>query len=206
MKMLELIRKTIIKFCQDFVNNPYLCYTEHGQHALYYSMLYKAIPEEQRYIICNNQKVCIIQKEYPTAGKLGKPQRQHWDIAILNSTQESKYDNASSYDYLKLFAAIEFGMNEAREHLEDDIRRLSHNESNVEHGFIVHLYRLSESGNRFSHRDWSSKSPRIMSKGDIRQLSIGKAVEIYLGLYDSTGVYPQGIWKIKDGQVEPVKW
>jgi hypothetical protein len=198
MKMLELIRKTIIKFCQDFVNNPYLCYTEHGQHALYYSMLYKAIPEEQRYIICNNQKVCIIQKEYPTAGKLGKPQRQHWDIAILNSNQKSKSAEINSYDYLRLFAVIEFGMNESREHLEDDIRRLIHDEANVKHRFIVHLYRLSKSGKLFSTRDWSSKSPRIMTIEDIQQLSAGMPIEIFLGLADSTGLHTTGVWSIKN--------
>jgi hypothetical protein len=68
MKMLEVIRKAIVEFCQNFIAHPYLCYTEHGQHALFYSMLYNVIPEEQRYVTIKNQKVCIIQKEYPTAG------------------------------------------------------------------------------------------------------------------------------------------
>ncbi|OGN94758.1 MAG: hypothetical protein A2Z71_05930 [Chloroflexi bacterium RBG_13_50_21] len=203
--MIETIRKTITEFCQDFIDYPYLCYTEHGQHALFYTMLYNGIPEEQRYITYINQKVCILQKEYPTAGKLGKPQRQHWDIAVLESTQESIHVETGSYDYFNLVAAIEFGMNEAREHLQDDIERLCHVEANIEHGFIVHLYRLSESGKRFSNRDWSSKSPRIMTIENVRELSIGKSVEIFLGLADITGIHASGVWNIKDGQVLSLK-
>jgi hypothetical protein len=201
MKMIETIRKTIVEFCKDFVSHPYLCYTEQGQHALFYTMLYNVIPEEQRYVTFKNQKVCVLQKEYPTAGKLGKPQRQHWDIAILNSNPESIHDKSRSYDSLNLFAVIEFGMNESREHLRDDIERLCHNEANLENGFIIHLYRLSESGNRFSNRDWSSKSPRIMTTEDIRQLSVRKPVEIYMAVTDSTRIYSPGVWRIKNGAV-----
>jgi hypothetical protein len=199
MKMLETIRKTIVEFCLDFVANPYLCYTEHGQHALFYSILYRVIPEEQRYVTIKNQKVCVIQKEYPTAGKLGKPQRQHWDLAILKPNQMNGKE--LSYDFLKLLAVIEFGMNESREHLEDDIERLCHKEANVEYRFIVHLYRLSESGNRFSNRDWSTKSPRIMTIKDIQLLSAGKPVDIYMALTDSTGRYSPGVWHIRNGIV-----
>jgi hypothetical protein len=86
-------------------------------------MLFNVMLEQQRYLTWNNQKVCVLQKEYPTAGKLGKPQRQHWDIAVLKNPPES-LETKNTYDYLKLFAAIEFGMNEAKEHLEDDIERL----------------------------------------------------------------------------------
>jgi hypothetical protein len=203
--MLENIRNTIIEFCRIFVLHPYLCYTEHGLHALFYTKLYNNLPEEQRYITYKNQKVCVIQKEYPTAGKLGKPKRQHWDIAILNPEQEDTYTAGCSYDYLKLLAAIEFGMNESREHLEDDIKRLCHDEANLEHRFIVLLYRLSKSGKRFSNRDWSSSSPRIMTTEDVRHLSVGKPVEIFLGLCDSTGIHANGVWNIRAGQVVIVK-
>ena len=114
MEKIEFLRKAITDFCVEFVSNPYLCYTEHGQHALFYSMSFNALPEQQRYLTWNNQKVCVLQKEYPTAGKLGKPQRQHWDIAVLKNPPES-IGTKSSYDYLELFAAIEFGMNEVQE-------------------------------------------------------------------------------------------
>ena len=199
--MLKTIRKTITDFCLEFVRNPYLCYTEHGQHALFYSMLFNALPEQQRYLTRDNQKVCVLQKEYPTAGKLGKPQRQHWDIAVLKNPPES-ISTKNSYDYLKLFAAIEFGMNEAQEHLEDDIARLCHPKANVEQRFIVHLYRLSESGNRFSGRDWSPRSPRILPVNDVRKLSVGKSVEIFYGLADSTGTHREGVWKITGSTVD----
>jgi hypothetical protein len=88
MKMLETIRKTIIEFCLNFATQPYLCYTEHGQHALFYSMLYNKIPEEQRYVTYKSHKICALQKEYPTAGLLGKLKRQHWDIAIIKTPVE----------------------------------------------------------------------------------------------------------------------
>lgn len=196
--MINLIRNTINEFCQAFIQNPYMCYTEHGQHALFYNMLYQAIPKSQRVISWENQKISVVQKEYPTAGKLGKPRRQHWDIAIIKSPPESISSGHGSYDYLKLYAAIEFGMNESEEHLQDDINRLCDEGSNIEHRFIVHLYRLSESGARFSSRDWSSKSPRILKGERIMELIKGKPVEIFYGLADSTGIHKCGVWSFRN--------
>jgi hypothetical protein len=195
--MLETIRTTIIDFCLDFVRNPYLCYTEHGLHALFYTMLYNATPEEQRLIPWENRKVCTFQKEYPTADTLGKPQRQHWDVAVVKSPPESSHSGPGSYDYLKLYAVVEFGMNASMEHLKDDIERLSHVDSNVDHSFIVHLYRLSQSGSLFSNRDWSSKSKQILSPDDILELPRRESLEIFYGMSDSTGEYKSGVWSIK---------
>jgi hypothetical protein len=132
-----------------------------------------------RYLNWQGQKVCVVQKEYPTSNKLGKPKRQHWDIALLASPPESKIDGREAYDYLKLDAVVEFGMNEVQEHLRDDIERLSHEDANLQQGFVVHLYRLSEPGNKFSSRDWSPKSKRILTFKDIRELSVGKPVEFF---------------------------
>ena len=197
--MLERIQETIKAFCLEFVRNPYLCYTEHGQHALFYSMLFNELPEKQRHITWDGQKVCVIQKEYPTAGKLEKPQRQQWDIMVLKSPPESIVEGVGSYDYLKLFAVIEFGMNEAKAHLEDDIERLCHSEADLEHALIEHLYRCSESGNLFSGRDWSPKSPRILSIDELQKLSTNKPIEIFYGLFDSTGTHESRAWFIRDG-------
>ena len=203
-KMVDVIRKTIIAFCLEFVRDPYLCYTEHGQHALFYSMLFNALSEQQRYLSWKEKKVCVLQKEFPTAGKLGKPQRQHWDIAVLKNPPESIEVN-NSYDYLKLLSVIEFGMNEGKEHLEDDIVRLCHSEANLEHGFIVHLYRLSESGKPFSGRDWSPKSPRILTVEEVQELSVGKSIEIFYGMTDSTRTHEAGVWNIKSGLMSKIK-
>ena len=109
-----VVERIIGKFTLEFIQNPYLCYTEHGQHARFYQMLYDELDVSQRYFTCMGQKVCVIQKEYPTAGNLSKPQRQHWDIAIIKSPAESAPDKKPSYDYLKLKAVVEFGMNEAK--------------------------------------------------------------------------------------------
>jgi len=204
--MLETIRKTIKRFCLDFIQNPYLCYTEHGQHALFYTMLFNTIPEEQRFFPFEGKKVCTLQKEYPTAGKLVKSQRSHWDVAILKSSTDISLAKLgiNSYDYLKVFAAIEFGMNATENHLKVDIHRLSHCESNVEHGFIVHLYRLSDSGDLFSNRDWSSKSPRIRTRNQILEIENRKSVEIYYGMADITGNFDQGVWRIKGDEIQEI--
>jgi hypothetical protein len=199
MEMLGVIRNTIEGLCSGFVENPYLCYTEHGQHALFYTMLFNALSPEQRYTTWQNQKVCVLQKEYPTAAPLGKPKRQHWDIAVLKSPPESTQTGGCSYDFLKLLAVIEFGLNEAEEHLQDDINRLCHEQANLEHCFIVHLYRFSNGNSLFSHRDWSSISPRILQLTDICRMSEGKSVEIFIGLADLTGKYEQGVWNIHQG-------
>ena len=197
MNKLKIIHQTITGFCKEFIDHPYLCYTEHGQHALFYSKLYRVLPEDQRYITCQQQKVCIIQKEYPTADKLDKPRRQHWDIAVLQ-------DNAIQYDYINILAAIEFGMNEAEEHLAEDIRRLEHTEANVENGIVVHLYRLSKAGQQFSARDWSPGSSRILSLEQVRKLSEQTAIEIYYGMVDLTESYDNGIWFIKNGYISKI--
>jgi len=76
MQIVETVRQTIIQFCTEFMEHPYLCYTEHGQHALFYARLYNALSPEHRYTIWRGQKIGVVQKEYPTAGKLGKPRRQ----------------------------------------------------------------------------------------------------------------------------------
>lgn len=133
-------------------------------------MLYNAIPPNQRIITWNNKKVCVIQKEYPTASKLGKPQKQHWDIAVIKTPPTSTIDGASlSYDFLKFAVVVEFGMNETKEHLIDDIERICHEQANLNLGLIIHLYRLSKPGAKMSNRDWSSNSQPMI---DICTLTI----------------------------------
>jgi len=205
----DKVEETIRKFICEFIEHPYLCYTEHGQHARFYQMLYEALDPSQRYLTCMGQKVCVIQKEYPTASKLFKPQRQHWDIAIIKSPAESAPGKKSAYDYLKLEAIVEFGMNEAEEHIDDDIKRLCHVEPNAEttaaHRYIVHLYRLSDSAiSTFSGRDWASDSKRILPYNDVnavaQKIPGGKSVSIFYGMYDGKNKFEKGAWLIKDGR------
>ncbi|MBN1547658.1 MAG: hypothetical protein JW902_13490 [Syntrophaceae bacterium] len=201
----DKVKETILQFMFEFIEYPYLCYTEHGQHARFYQMLYEALDPSQRYLICMGQKVCAIQKEYPTAGNLGKPQRQHWDIAIIKSPAESTNEKKPPYDYLKLEAIIEFGMNVAEEHLEDDIRRVCHEDANAENKYIVHLYRLSKPGNQFSMRDWSSSSKQILTTDQVKaRIPLGQSVSVFYGIYDDTDKSENGVWLIKDG-AEPEK-
>lgn len=202
--MISLLRNVIISFCKEFVEHPYLCYTEHGQHARFYNQVYQAIAQDARYLDWDGQRICIIQKEYPTSGKLGKPQRQHWDFAVLKSPAESIIQGPNAIDFLRLIAAVEFGLNEGKEHLIDDIERLCHPESNLEQGFIIHLYRLSKPGQHISGRDWSPNSKRILTTEDICKFSVDKPVEIYFAISDMTNTHPSGIWCIIDGEVDQI--
>lgn len=202
---IDLVRSVAAEFCLDFIRNPYSCYTEHGIHALFFTSLFNALPEERRYTTWLGQKVCILQKEYPTFGCLGKPQRQHWDIAVIKDPPESALQTkALSYDYLRLMAVVEFGLNEAEEHLVDDMERLCHVDANVDQGVLIHLYRISQPGHKFSNRDWSSNSARVTSIEQIARLTIGKPVEIYYGIVDSTKKYRPGVVRIAEGSVQNI--
>ncbi len=87
-------------------------------------------------------------------------------------------------------------MNEAKEHLVEDIRRLDHADSNVDKKYIVHIYRLSK---RFSTRDWSPKSKRILTLEEIEDCQKDD-VEIHFVQVDSTKTHEKGYWHItKDG-------
>jgi hypothetical protein len=44
----ELTESTLVEFCKEFVEHPYLCYTEHGLHALFFARLYERLPSPMR--------------------------------------------------------------------------------------------------------------------------------------------------------------
>ena len=44
--VVEVMRDTLTAFCKEFVAQPYLDYTEHGQHARFFTRLYNALPRE----------------------------------------------------------------------------------------------------------------------------------------------------------------
>lgn len=205
-EMLDLVRRITRQFVLEFIDDPYLCYTEHGLHALFFTYLFNALSPNRRFTTWNHKKVSVIQKEYPTAGNLGKPQRQHWDIAVIKTPPSSIIASGKHpFDYLRLSTIVEFGMNESEEHLVDDIDRICHPDSNVDLGIIVHLYRLSKSGAKLSGRDWPAKSKRILTKEDIAMIGRDRPVEIYFGLSDSTGTYKSGAWLIYNNSIEQLQ-
>jgi hypothetical protein len=188
-----LIQSTLSDFCLEFYFEPYTCYTEHGLHTLFFSRLLDALPEDQRYIEWGGRggrRVCAIQKEYATAHDLGKPRRQHWDIAVLRNPPITRGEHP--YDLFEIDAAVEFGLNEGRNHLVEDMRRLSHPSSNVKTGYAVHLYRISEG---VSKRDLSPRSTRVwpgesaadrdMLLAEVRRTN----VTVYYVLPDATGTH-----------------
>jgi hypothetical protein len=183
----DLIRSTLRDFCLEFTSEPYLCYTEHGLHALFFSRLHDALPVDQRYLEWGGRRVCAIQKEYATAHDLGKSRRQHWDIAVLRNPPVTKGE--PPYDHFEVEAAVEFGLNEGRDHLIEDMRRLSHKSSNVRNGYTVHLYRIS---NAVSKRDLSPRSTRVWpgNRSDEKDKLLAEVrktnVTAYYVLVDST--------------------
>ncbi len=206
--IVQITRQVIKEFGRQFMRTPYLSYTEQGQHAQFFSMLLDAFPPEHRYFDFSGQRICTIQNEYPTATTLGKPQRQHWDVAIVKTPPEPVMGKNPPYDYFKLVLAVEFGLNEAQEHLQDDLERLSHPGANIDCGFVVHFYRLSAPGALFSNRDWSSHSKRILRPeqvaGMVKDSSRCREIEILYGMCDPTGQHKSGLWWIDQNGISAI--
>ncbi len=194
----QVVRRVLADFCLEFVRNPYLCRTEHSLHVRFYHMLYDVLPPEERYAEVDGKRVCTIQKEYPTGTNLGKSKRQGWDISVIRLPPSTAPGSEYPYDSLRLDSVVEFGMNEKRDHLEDDIRRLSRAGSQVDNRYLVHLYRLSNDaqGRKASGRDWSPKSSLILRKERVSDVLGDHDIELYYGMYDNTNTFEVGAWRI----------
>lgn len=190
-----LLVETARRFCTEFLDYPYLAYTEHGLHALFFSRILAALPESSRYSDWQDKRFCVVQKEYPTATDLDKAKRQHWDIAVIR-TPPSSHRDANSFDYLRLFAVFEFGMNASREHLREDIRRLAHSGANLDNGFALHFHRLCKPGRGLSGRDWSSDSKAVCTREEAQEILGDSPVTLFYVMADPTGTHPNGLWEI----------
>jgi hypothetical protein len=199
----NLTRMELIAFCEEFLVHPYLCYTEHGQHARFACQLYHAIREEERYQLVGGHRMCRVQKEYPTNMHLDRSRRQHWDVSLIARLPETPAGSVH-YDHLPLATVVEFGLNCPQAHLEDDIERLSHPDSNVHQAFIAHLFRLSVAKSRPTRRDLSPRSKKLRATDVIRQLLEGTNIEVYLGVYDPTNKNPNGLWWITAAKIAPI--
>ena len=148
--------------------------------------------EKARYFNWMGHKVCVIQKEYPTATDLEKSQRQHWDISVIDTPPET-LQKTNSYDFFKLHSVIEFGMNANAEHLKEDIRRMTRPDSNIRNKYAVHLYRLSNS-RTMSRRDISPKGAEFISLDDVKDLVGDTDVKVYYAVADMTMSGKSGVW------------
>ncbi len=180
--------------------HSYLCYTEHGQHYRFASRLYQAIPEDERYQTIGGIRICRVQKEYPTHKDLSKSRRQHWDVSLIAKANELPLFQHPC-DHFPLATVVEFGLNSDLKHLQNDIKRLAHADSNVHKGFAAHLFRLSAVNERPSARDWSPRSGRLHATDAIQPLLRGTTVEVYLGVFDSTNTIQTGLWRITANEI-----
>ncbi len=196
----EKTEEVLRDFSKEFVENPYLCYTEHGLHALFFARLYAAFGGDvNRYLDFGGRRVCAIQKEYPTHHHLGRSRRQNWDISVIKLPVERTAEEYP-YDHLKLAAVVEFSLNYDEDHVRCDINRLSHGSSNVGRRLIAHLYRLGYRG-RISKRVRSTRSEKIYTKEEILRMVEGKPVVVYYGLADESGERTSGLWRLSaDGE------
>jgi len=179
------IESALVDFCNEFVKDPYLSYTEHGLHAQFYHELSTKLPKDQMTGVLENKTFNVIQKEYPTNSDLGKGQRQHWDIAIID--REGRPTQEPFYDHMPLVAAIEFGLNYPIAHMIEDIRRLCE-DKNVNAGYIVHFFRLS---NKWSGRDVKPKTSYLFTPAEAQKILLvsskkNKKIKIYYCCVDLT--------------------
>lgn len=183
-------------FAADFLREPHRCYTEHGIHALFFSHLLSKLSPHERFFDLRGRQVCVLQKEYPTATKLGRSKRQHWDVALAQPPNESSTD-AYPMDSLRLELVFEFGLNEDAEHLHDDLERLSHPEANVEWPVAVHLQRLNQRAEMLSNRDRSPRSVKNLRLEDVVALqSQYPSVSVIFANVDFTGSSEAGVWEV----------
>ena len=161
-KLNTIVKEELEIFLKEYIRSPYLCYTEHGVHALFFQRLYSKLPESLRnielYIAGEKIMVCRIQKEYPTKTDLGRSRRQNWDLAVIGDTGKEQ----DKYDELPLCCVVEFGLNATFEHLKDDVERVGHDGACVDNTYVVHLYRISEAGKKISRRDASRNHKEII--------------------------------------------
>lgn len=179
------IESALADFCNEFAKCPYLSYTEHGLHAQFYHELSTKLPKDQMTGVLEKKMFNVIQKEYPTNSDLGKGQRQHWDIAIID--RDGRPTQEPFFDHMPLVAAIEFGLNYPIAHMSEDIRRLCEDE-NVNAGYIVHFFRLS---NKWSGRDIKPKSMKFFQPKLAREVLLNrsnkmKPIKIYYCCVDLT--------------------
>jgi len=203
-QVVGIVEENLREFCLEFLENPYLCYTEHGLHARFYSRLLSSLPDDLAYFAFRNERVCSVQKEYRTKEDLGKGRRQNWDISVIDAEQAAS-NKSLSYDYLPLSAVVEFGLNASVGHLEDDIDRLGHSceDTNI-YGkpYIAHFYRISDN---FSGRDLSPETKQNLSDAQSIMRMIKKDITVYFAVVDMTRSNVKGFWIISKNGIEEIR-
>jgi hypothetical protein len=204
----RVVEETIDDFCIFFFKNPYVEYSEHGIHALFFHQLYEnfnsnEIPRYGHYL---NEQVCLIQKEYRMSGKCGGTKAAHWDVCVLKEPLESRNDTniqiksrPNSYDFLEINSIIEFGLKANLSHLNNDVDRLCHPECKARGKFIVHLERFSDS---FSQRDFPLNSKNeLPTKAQMIDLTKNNNVIIYYVRTNKNNKNDQRMWKFVNGNL-----
>jgi hypothetical protein len=87
-------------------------------------------------------------------------------------------------------------MNASRDHLQEDIRRLTHKEANLDIGFAIHFSRICEPGKGMSRRDCSSASKEICTLEQAQEIQRSGTAIVYYVMSDPTGVHQSGFWEV----------
>jgi hypothetical protein len=170
----EIVADTIERFCEEFVENPYLCYTEHGFHALLFHELFEGLSKHgvdlyrpfKTEEMGKEEMVCLLQKEYRGLRKFSRREQEesretcaHWDIALFDPSLERRTGSSilklPVYDSFKLHSVIELGFNNEPGHLDLDIERLDRERRGIRHMHILNLCRIGS--RKVSVRNWTPK-------------------------------------------------
>jgi hypothetical protein len=141
----EITECCIDALVKEFVKDPYMHRVEHSMHTRLYEILHSRPPFDQTFPLLGEMLSQHIHKEWPESeprpGKKGR--RGNFDMAILYPGQicacKPEY---FSKGLLKPAVAIEIGLNYGLDHLLGDDEKLRN--SKIEHGYLVHLVRLSD--------------------------------------------------------------
>ena len=211
-KIRDVVERTIDEFCLLFYEHPYLEYNESGVHALFFHLLSENlfkndIPLSSYYVYGDiSEQVSLVQKEYRMFGKCDKTKAASWDVCALSVPLRSSIDITKEnerklppYDYLEINSIVEFGLKANLQHLEDDIRRLTHNECRAIGKFIVHLERFSD---HFSGRDYPFTSRQEFPTEDImKNFTKDNDIKIYYVRTNKIDKSKQWVWKFYKGEM-----
>jgi hypothetical protein len=140
----ERVEREITKLVDEFVDHPYLHRVEHSLHAQLFAALVGHDVFSRRYRIGSTQHLAqLVHKEWPETVRdatVNATKRGSFDLAVI-APQQLALASPEHLRFGRIAApiVIEMGLNYGHKHLRDDALKLTN--SNVPHGYLVHLSR-----------------------------------------------------------------